>query len=256
MKIKTIQFSPTDGQKDKNLDKIKKIFLKQNFENVDLVVLPELWSTGVYFEKFIELSEKIPGKTTKLLSDLANQNNILLCGGSIVEKNNQNIYNTLTFFDREGDLKEKYRKIHLFSYTNEDQYLSPGKKTKTIETEFGKIGLSTCYDLRFPEQYRKMAQQGAQIFVCPAAWPEERKDHWKIFNQARAIENQSYLISCNRRGKYDENNFIGNSYVIGPSGKIIKKETNKRILTTNIDLKKIKETRENFPTLKDYKKIT
>lgn len=255
MKIKTIQFKPTDGKKQKNLKKIKTLFKENDFKDTDLVLLPELWSTGAKFNEFEKLSEKIPGKTTELLSKLAKQNDIYLAAGSIVENHKNELYNTLPFFNRKGELIETYRKIHLFSYTEEDKYLKPGKEIKTLKIDETKLGLTTCYDLRFPTQYRKMAINGVEVFLCPAAWPKARKHHWRILNEARAIENQAYLISCNRRGKYKENEFTGNSYIIDPIGNVVNKSDNNKFLEARINLKKPSKTRESFPTLKDYKKL-
>lgn len=255
MKIITIQFSPKDGKKQENQEKIQQILSKTDLSDVELVLLPELWSTGVDFDKFKELSEKIPGRTTEILSNLAKENEVCIVAGSIVEEENKKLYNTIPVIDKNGKLIEKYRKIHLFSYTDEDKYLFPGQKIKTITIKDTDFGLSTCYDLRFPTQYREMANRGVGAFLCPAAWPKERKKHWKILNKARAIENQAYMISCNRRGRFKDNEFIGNSYIINPMGEIISKTNQKQIQKTEINLEKIKETRDSFPTLKDYKNV-
>lgn len=255
MKIKTIQFFPIDGEKNKNLRKLKNLFEKNDFSDTNLVLLPELWSTGVDFDKFEDLSENIPGKTTKMLSSLAKENKIYLLGGSIVEKGKNGIYNTSTFYGPQGELKEKYRKIHLFSYSDEDKYLSSGNLIKTYRTEFGKIGFSICYDLRFPEQFRKMMKKKLDIILCPSAWPKERDEHWEILNKARAIENQSFLISCNRRGKYEKKNFIGNSMIVDPWGNFRKNEERNQIFSAKLDLNKIQEVRSEFPILNDYREI-
>ncbi len=255
MKIKTIQFSPKDGKKEPNIRELEEIFKKHEFSKTDLVLLPELWSTGVDFDAFNDLSEEIPGKTTNILSNIADRENIYLCGGSIVEEQGNSMYNTSTFYDKEGNLVGKYRKIHLFSYSDEDDYLLSGNSLEVVKTDFGKIGLTICYDLRFPTQYRKMALNNVKIILCPSAWPNQRKQHWNILNRARAIENQCFLISCNRKGKYEENNFEGNSLITDPNGEIIFKGRNEKIKETEIDLSEADKIRKDFPTLRDYKEI-
>ena len=146
----------------------------------------------------------------------------------------------------------KYRKIHLFF--KERKYFSPGNELKFFDYKNFRIGLAICYDIRFPEMFRKLMKLGVNTFIISAAFPMKRSDHWETLLKARAIENQSYIIACNRIGK-DEEEYAGTSMVIDPWGNVLVKASKDKeeILITEIDYNRIVKVRENFPILKDIR---
>lgn len=145
--------------------------------------------------------------------------------------------------------------MHLFGYGSaEAKILTPGSDITVVPTEFGNVGLSICYDLRFPELYRKMVDLGAEIIINCAAWPFPRVEHWTLLSQARAIENVSYVITCGCAGASKGKAFIGHSMVINPWGTIISSAAEREtILKVEIDPAMVKEVRDEFPALNDRK---
>lgn len=234
--------------------------LKENKDFApDLVVLPEVFNIGVNHEIFQDMAEPTgAGETTMFLSGFANEFNTYIIGGSFIEKSHDgNFYNTSLAFDRNGKIIGKYRKIHMFSYfgSKEGKYITSGDKTCVIDTDFGKVGMSICYDLRFPEQYRCLVDKGAQIIVCPAAWPTERREHLITLSKARAIENLSYFVLVNQTGKSEKERInAGNSMIINPWGEIISQANQEEgIIKAEIDLSQIQKIRKEFPVLEDRK---
>jgi omega-amidase len=164
-------------------------------------------------------AEKTPG-IIRNLSRLAIENRIMIAG-SMPQCHKGHVYNTLFLIDENGSIAGKYRKIHLFPLLGEDASFKSGKRTAVCRTSIGAIGLMICYDLRFPELCRSLALQGAQIVVVSAQWPATRIDHWDVLLRARAIENQIYIIACNRIGREGDLSFSGHSQIISPTGKVI-----------------------------------
>jgi len=230
----------------------------------DLIMLPEQWGCGFGgFDKYAASSETLSGETFQLLSGWASKIGCWILGGSIVEADagsatksaphKEKFYNTTLLLNREGRLEAFYRKIHLFSYgCQESEVVNPGESVVVVETELGKLGLSTCYDLRFPEQYRAMADAGAEIFLIAAAWPKTRLEHWRLFNQARAVENQCWLVSCNCAGVHDGKLLAGHSMTVSPEGKIVAEAREADgVLYSEIDVSQVQKYREDFSAFAD-----
>ncbi|WP_146553946.1 carbon-nitrogen family hydrolase [Rummeliibacillus sp. SL167] len=252
MKVGIIQLEINDDESPKQ--RLQRVdALLENMKVCDLILLPEMWMTGYFsFDHYVCEAQSIDGEFVTHYSNMAKKLNAYLYAGSFVELKGGEYFNTSVFFDRNGALTGVYRKIHLFRYGSlEGKLLTRGKKTTVVDTEFGKIGLATCYDLRFPELFRKELELGAQIFLITSAWPLSRIDHWKIFNQARALENQCYLISCNCVGTTRKVQLGGHSSIVNPLG-IVEKyaQANEDILYFDIDTSKVAQIREEFPQIK------
>lgn len=249
IKILAIQFKAKLKDKNFNLKKLAKLFKENADFKPDIVILPEVWSTGFDYDNISNDAEVIPAETTMLLSGLAENYNTNIIAGSILEKTFDNqIYNTCLVFNRDGAVVSKYRKNHTFSHfeSKENEYVKSSNEICVVDIENIKFGVAICYDIRFPEQFRKMAQSGAEIFAVPAAFPQERINEWNILSQARAIENVAYLISCNQ---------YGNSNCISPLGKIMhSSKTDDICLKYTIDTDEIVSIRKNRPFLNDIKK--
>ena len=227
-------------------------------QHPDIVMLPELWGCGFFdYDNYTADSEPLMGETFALLSDEAKRLQSYILGGSILEADGDNIYNTTLLINREGELEGSYRKMHLFGFeSREQQLLLPGEFPVVIPTSLGNLGLCTCYDLRFPEQFRAMVDMDAELFLVPAAWPEPRIAHWQLFNQVRALENQCWLVSCNCSGVQKGSRYGGNSMVVSPMGEVctaLGLETD--ILYFDIDITLVRKARESFPALADRKPI-
>ncbi|MGD9138652.1 MAG: nitrilase-related carbon-nitrogen hydrolase, partial [Desulfobacterales bacterium] len=164
-------------------------------------------------------------------------------------------YNSSYLISPNGELLANYLKIHLFGYNSkETQLLTAGTSIVTIETPLGNIGLATCYDLRFPELFRRMVEQGAEIFLVCSAWPYPRLEHWIMLNRVRALENQCFLISANSVGLNMGIQFVGHSMITDPWGTILAGAGDKEtIIKSELDLGELAAARQQFPALVDRK---
>ena len=250
MKVASIQLSVIEGNKDATLKKAKDVI--EECSDVDLVILPEIWNIGfMSFDQYVDKAENIDGPTPTLMRTLAREKGIFLHTGSFVEEEKGNYYNTSLLLSPDGEILGKYRKIHLFGYNSkETQILSPGETVVVVDTPFGKIGMATCFDLRFPELFRAMVDKGAQYFLVCSAWPYPRIEPWIMLNRVRALENQTYLISANSSGMNCGSQFVGHSMVIDPWGTILAGAGDEEmIVRTQIDPEKVAQARETFPGL-------
>jgi len=252
-----IQFQPEIGDKKVNLQKVQKLIEENIWNKPDLIVLPEVFNSGVDHRVLQKLAENIPeGQTTELLSNIAKKYETNIVCGSFIEQEKDGQYkNTSIVLDRNGEIIGKYQKIHMFNYygSNEGEYVASGDKAVVVETDIGKIGLSVCYDLRFPELYRAMAYAGAQIITCVAAWPYPRLEHWVSLNKARAIENTVFMVSVNQCGRVNpKRQNLGQSMLINPWGEVISSAGgDEGVFAGEIDFDYLAKIREEFPVLND-----
>ena len=219
-------------------------------QGVDLVILPELWNVGYFdFSAWIERAEPLHGPTLEFIRDMARRLDAFVLGGSFIEQDGGRYYNTAVFVDPSGDLLGKYRKRHLLSYrSKEREILTPGSEPLVVPTEIGTFGAAICYDLRFPEIFREMAEQGAEVFLVPAAWPIVRMEAWEAMTRARAVENQAFLVGCNAAGK----GFLGRSVVVDPEGVVFGcLGGGEGVLRAELDLAGMRAFREEFPAWRE-----
>lgn len=252
MKVASIQVEIRDDEtKPQRFNRVAELL--DNLGDQDLIVLPEIWATGYFtFDRYLEESETMDGPFVRQLSEKAKRLGAYVFSGSFVERDGDRYYNTGVLLDRTGSIVGKSRKIHLFQYGSaEGQLLTAGSTPTVLNTEFGNIGLSTCYDLRFPELYRAQVDAGATIFLITSAWPHQRLEHWKLFNAVRALENQSFLISSNCAGKTRGVLMAGHSQVVDPWGIVVASGgESETVVKSEIDLERVAVIREDFPQLK------
>jgi len=216
-----------------------------------LMVLPELWSTGYALDRANAFAHPLNSGTFTQVANLATQANICIIG-SILEKRGQDITNSAPFFGPKGQMLGLYRKLHLFRLMAEDSYLRPGQSPLIMDLPWGKTAVAICYDLRFPELFRRYALDGARLCIIPAEWPLERIDHWTTLLRARAIENQMYILACNSCGETGGTIFGGHSMVIDPWGKVIASAgEDPALLTVEIDLDRVDEVRKRITVFED-----
>lgn len=211
----------------------------------EIMVFPEMWPIGYSsFERYAADAEPLDGPLVRALQKAARNKGCWLVPGSFPELLDDKLNNTTMLIDPEGDIKGVYRKIHVFSYqSKEKEIVSPGAQPVVIDTPFGKVGLAVCYDLRFPELFRYMARQGAEIFFVVASWPSARKRAWELFATARAHENMAWCVACNSHA---------DSMVIAPTGNVLAcASAHPETLIVNLDLKLVGQTRAEFPVLND-----
>lgn len=253
MKVALLQYSPVWENKEANKNKILTI-LQSCKEEFDLLILPEMSLTG-FSMNANSLAESINGETFRFFSELAIEKSIEVFVG-IIEKSKSKPFNSLLHINSKGKLIKLYRKIHPFSYANEDKYFSAGKKPAISKVQNFRVGLSICYDLRFPELYRKYAKKKVHLIVDIANWPDTRIEHWMSLLKARAIENQCYVIGVNRVGKDVKLNYNGYSSIFDPMGQEILSVINQEgLFISHIDKNYVNEVRNKLPFLEDIKLI-
>lgn len=220
----------------------------------ELVVLPEMWLPGFFgFPDYPAFAEPLDGLEGSTLSGIAKDAGVYLCAGSLVEKAPDGLYNTTVLFGPAGERIATYRKMHLYGYGSAERAtLSPGTEIVTTAVDGMTIGLSTCYDLRFPELYRAMVDRGAELFVIVAAWPFPRVDAWRCLARARAIENQAAVVGCNSSGRQGAGTYAGSSCAFDawgtPLGEL---DDRPGVLHVDVDAAHIRAAREDFPALRD-----
>ena len=260
MKIAQIQMK-VNPDKDKNLEEVERYLEEMKEENPDIVVLPEMFNCPYDKSLFEKYSEKREGKTWTKLSELAEKFKIYLFAGSIPEKvDSGEVYNTSYIFDRKGNQIGKHRKVHLFDIDIEggqtfieSETLTPGKDLTVVDTEFGKIGLMICYDIRFPEWSRLMSLKGAQVIIVPGAFNMTTGPaHWEISFRVRALDNQVFTVgTAPAQDKEASYKSYGNTILVSPWGKVIDKMGYEEgYIINDIDLKEVIEVRKQLPLLK------
>ncbi|MEV0243476.1 carbon-nitrogen family hydrolase [Streptomyces sp. NPDC050674] len=221
----------------------------------DLVLLPELWTTGAFaYEEFAREAEPLEGPTYEAMAKAASDAGVWLHAGSVPERDPEGpLYNTSLVFSPSGDLAAAYRKIHRFGFDKGEAVLmGAGSELVTVRLPATTLGLSTCYDLRFPELFRGLVDAGAETLVVAAGWPERRRSHWTLLAQARAVENQSFVLACATAGTHAGIPQAGHSIVVDPWGEVLAQAgAGEEVLTVEFDPGKVTATREQFPALKD-----
>jgi len=252
MKIALVQYNPVWEDKVANREKI--LSMTKSVEGVELFVFPEMSLTG-FTMKSQEMSETIHSESFRFFSSIAKTKSANIFAG-IIERRNSRIYNTLIHIKPDGKLVKLYRKIHPFSYSGEEKHYNAGVRPAITKIRNWKIGLTICYDLRFPELYRKYGKKKTHLIVNIANWPDTRIEHWRTLLKARAIENQCYVAGVNRVGKDPKLNYIGFSSVFDPMGKeIVAVENEENLIIVDLSKGSVKEVREKFPFLDDIKLI-
>jgi predicted amidohydrolase len=254
MKIACIQIDVQFGQPDLNYAHTeKKIREAVLLHEPDTIVLPELWDTGYDLTRLDEISDDNGSKAKNVLGTLAKELSINIVGGSVAIRKNDAVYNTMLSFNRDGQEIGTYAKAHLITLMDEEKYLAPGNEISQFSVDDFPSAGCICYDIRFPEWIRKPFLKGAKILFVPAQWPIQRDLHWRTLLMARAIENQCYVVACNRIGSDPKNTFAGQSLIIDPWGEIIAEasKTEEEILTANLSQALVDEVRTKVPALRD-----
>jgi predicted amidohydrolase len=256
LKILGLQLDIIWEDKEANFQKIREIVSRLE-DKPDLIVLPETFATG-FTMKSEFFSEPQMGITEQFLIEIARKTGSVV-GGSWIEKNPEGMpFNTFSIARPSGIITNRYHKIHPFSYAEEDKFFTAGDSTETFELNGFRISLLICYDLRFPEVFRKTAGT-TDLYLVIGNWPEARIEHWIALLKARAIENQAYVLGVNRvgyAGRKMQLYHTGFSAFFDANGKSVILETKKEdILKCRISSKEIQEIRERLPFLKDRRKI-
>ena len=235
----------------------------------DLVVLPELWAPqGFAYREWDQRAESLDGPTARAMSAAAADAGVVLHAGSIIERaapgapsgaQGRGLWNTSLVFGPDGALLATYRKVHRFGFgSGEPVLLEAGEQVVSVRVPSpvsgGEVplGLATCYDLRFPELFRRLLDAGAWVCVVPAAWPAARVEHWTLLGRARALENQMFVLACNTAGTHSGHLMGGHSQVLGPGAEVLAQAGDgEQVLSVHLDVAGLPAVRAAFPVLGD-----
>jgi omega-amidase len=251
LKIAAAQLEITFGQPEININRARRLVAEAKQQGAELVLLPELWTTGYDLERAAELAIGLANNSDNEIAKLALEFDVYLCG-SVLEKSDGKFFNAFTIYSPFGELLAVYRKLHLFAPLREPTFLSAGDAPVTIELPWGKTSLAVCYDLRFPELFRSYALDGTRLMLVCAEWPHPRLEHWRTLLRARAIENQAYVVACNAVGRANDTVFFGHSMIINPWGEVLAEAGEaETILSGALSLDEVDRIRAQFPVLSD-----
>lgn len=240
------------GQVQANLATVQRLTAVAADQGCDLLLLPELWSTGYDLENKSRYATPTDAGMFAELAQLAAQHQIAIVGSCLADLGHGRVGNTAVYFDKTGRSLGEYSKTHLFRLMAEEQHLVAGHGCTLIQTEWGLAGLAICYDLRFPELFRAYALAGANMILLPAEWPHPRLAHWRTLLQARAIENQLFVVACNRVGESKNSRFFGHSCIIDPWGEmVVEGDEEAGLLTAVVDLDRVADIRAKIPVFAD-----
>ncbi|GAB3687239.1 carbon-nitrogen family hydrolase [Salinarchaeum chitinilyticum] len=276
MKLALAQLAIEDGDVDGNVERAVDAIATAAADGADLVALPEIFNLGYFaFEAYERAAESIEGPTIGALANAAREHDVAVLAGTIVEDlaataaettvptpAESGLANAAVLLDADGERQLVYRKHHLFGYDSaEAELLVPGERIETATVCGVEVGVTTCYDLRFPELYRELLDAGAELVLVPSAWPQPRLEHWQTLPRARAIENLCYVAAVNGAavGRDERDGadgggpqLVGRSTVFDPWGTpIASSGPEATIVAARVEPDRIADVREEFPALDD-----
>ena len=245
------------GEPEQNLAQARQMAAQAALRGSDLLLLPELWGSGYDLSNATTHATLPSEGLFAEMAAMAKEHGMWV-GGSLlgyepgIEGRPRNL---LALFSPDGQLANSYAKLHLFGLMDEDLWLDPGDHPTLAKLPWGSAGFAICYDLRFPELFRDYALRGARLIILPAQWPHPRLMHWRTLLRARAIENQCFVVACNRIGQ-DPNGtvFFGHSVILDPWGEaVIQGDEEADLLTATIDLAQVDLIRAKIPIFEDLR---
>lgn len=252
MKIALISLDQKWEDKSYNLQRCQLFIEQAAKQNVDLIIFPEMTLTCFSFNTKAIAEEQISSPSLKAFSELAKKNHIAIVVGLVLMSNSEKCLNTLVAFSNSGEEKARYIKIHPFSFAGENQFFDSGNQLASMDLCGFKIGFTICYDLRFPELYSALAKD-CNVLINIANWPKKRVSHWRTLLQARAIENQSYMLGVNRIGT-DGNGleYAPSSMIFDSNGeRLVPLTTESEVDIFKLSLDSLKEYISSFSTKQD-----
>jgi deaminated glutathione amidase len=259
LRVACAQINSSPSKAD-NIERMERLVARAAATGADLVLLPEKWNGLGSHEILLDVAESLEGgETVDAMSNWARTHGITLVGGSIAERRDgrQKLSNTCVVFDPDGEIAAVYRKIHMFDVEvggvvyRESDSEEPGDRPMSCEVEGWRLGLSVCYDVRFPELYRILAVEGAELVTVPAAFTLfTGKDHWELLLRARAVENQCYVVAANQWGLVEGKASYGRSSIVDPWGVVLAQAADEDgVITAELDRAHMERIRTSLPSL-------
>ena len=250
-RVTLVQMPCIEGDRELNFKKARQLLEgHKSSESIEFIMLPELFAIGFRHEDYASCGPGVPGPTSDFLQTLAEEHSTYVLA-SAIEKEDSQYYNTLIFVNSSGKILGHYRKIHPFQ--EEKDVFKAGEKIALFSVHGMKVGVQICYDVRFPEVTRKLALEGAELVLMPAAFPDPRSEHWNTLVRARAVENQFYFAAVNRIGyAFDGKTFFGHSQIVDPWGVVLNRpNSEERVITNTGDTSSIEAVRSQITCFAD-----
>ena len=266
MNLALAQMAVEPGAVEANLDRALARVAAAAADSADLVALPEVFDVGYFaFDSYDRVAQGLDGERLAHVAAAADEHDVAVLAGSVVEDLAasreagfetpvpEGLANTSVLFGSSGTRRAVYRKRHLFGYGSaESELLVPGESTATAEVGDHVVGVTTCYDLRFPEQYRRLVDAGVTLVLVPSAWPYPRVEHWRLLPRARAVENLTYVAAVNGVGAFEDAELLGRSAVYDPWGATLASAgDHPTTVTADVDRERVDAVRNEFPALED-----
>jgi predicted amidohydrolase len=186
------------------------------------------------------------------MAELAQTHGLYVAGTALEHNPGGRPFNTAALYGPDGSCLGSYRKVHLWAPLGEVEHMTPGDRLPALELPWGPVAMAICYDLRFPELWRRLADAGAQLVLIPAEWPIRRVEHWRLLLRARAVENQIYVAGCNRAGMGPDGEFGGHSAVVDPWARVlVEGNAEPGLFIATIEMDEVTQARQTFPFLAD-----
>jgi omega-amidase len=246
------QMAIAAGRPDLNAAAARTLAAEAAARGANLFVLPELWPSGYDLERAVADAAPLDDGPFALMSELAREHSFYVVGTALESNPGGRPFNTAALYGPGGELVGAYRKVHLFAPMGEREQMTAGDDLPTFDLPWGRIALAVCYDLRFPEQWRQYTWAGARLIVIPAEWPVYRVEHWRLLLRARAVENQLFVVGCNRAGADGDGEFGGHSAAVDPWGHVlVEGGAEPGLYVATLDLDEVEHARGLFAFLGD-----
>ncbi len=253
VRLAIAQMGVAVGRPEENLARAGDLAGLAADQGADLLLLPELWLHGYDLARAGEHARAFAERWQGEWAALAQRTGLLMAGSVLALNEEGRPVNCALLLSPQGEVLAHYHKVHRFGPMGETRYLAAGRTFPVFDLPWGRTALAVCYDLRFPEPFRRYALEGVALVLLVAQWPAARRQHWRTLLRARAIENQFFLAACNRVGRDpDGTRFGGYSAVLDPWGKVLTEGRAKEtLLQADLDLEEVVRVRESFPVLRD-----
>lgn len=257
MRLSLGQFDVARGDVAANLECIEALAHEAASDSADILCLPEMCTTGFDWSYNRSVLNQTHGHIDAIIS-MAKEHRLAICGSFLEKTESGGAANCFYFIDRAGTVRARYRKLHLFTLFNEEKHVEAGDSAVCFDSAYGKMGASICYDLRFPELYRRNTEAGACLHFLPAAFPHPRLEHWRTLIRARAIENQSFMVAvnqCGHEGHGDQvgsTHYFGHSMVVDPWGEILAEGSEfAQLIHVDVDVTLVERVRAKLSAVDD-----
>lgn len=257
MKISIAQYAVARGDREANLSKIEVLAASAKASGAELLCLPEMCTTGFDWKKNCELLD-FSADHIDAVAATARLHDIAICGSFLEKTESGQAANCFHYIDAQGNVLARYRKLHLFTLFHEEQHVEAGSECVVFDTSLGCFGAAICYDLRFPELFRRLTDRGSQLIFLPAAFPHPRLEHWRTLIRARAIENQCFVVATNQCGfeghgsGVGKTHYFGHSMVVDPWGEVVAEgDESETLLEVEIDLGLLEKVRSRLTAWDD-----